>query len=304
MKNRILIFILALCLFATGCSLADPAAAMPEATLGDRLIGCYVTEGYIDVEYSLTEAEIMAVLNGGTIDEAAVQDRRRIYAEYIPDEDPDRPGEFIFPGVEGLAMFAPTIGTGNDSYVSTQTQLQDIKAHYYSTDAGDWSELSGTVYIQEGEFLHYNWHANPVYQTPEGDVYLTPGQGMSGNSIGSASLVLSEETETKENGLTVGSGGGKFSVTFECVPLPERIRVIEMSAEGKALAVTEYIPMALPESYKTRPDTEYIITEVISADSVSREIVSPEDTATYISVLVPAEGKYLEPRLSEVVWAE
>ena len=287
---------LALCagllLAGAGCQLAQPEAdAAPEP---DRLIGAYVTREYVD----LFDIKAYLADNLDSIGSDAVlsaEDSReyagRLWAQPVPGDD-GRPEDWVFP-VEGMGMYCPYTEDLSGTYIGNHTDPGVVSSgvHVTSTDDGDRIELDFTLYSVLGEEIEF--YCNPVYQTPEGDVYLTSGNGMlldsqleEQDSI--FSTTLSEEQTQTADGRTISAGGS--SVTFHAgVKLPpERIELIQLDGDSRELRRDGYDPDAMPASVTVDPACESVLVQTHrraadGADDVSRQLVDltgEDDTIT------------------------
>lgn len=322
-KRYIIYFVvLAMLLGLGGCMLAQPEAGEENVEQRDRLIGCFITTEYIDLfdfdAYFNDHAS--ELVNGGdvTIDSTEGYNGR-IYAEYYEETLTGEDGETIttgnyeFPGLEGVAYFAPKIGEGENSYITFQTGegLQDV--HNAVRSVGDkdthYTELSGRIYVPSGND-RITFYMNPVYQNSEGRVYLCSGQGLQTDITAGTecAMKLSEETTVTIDGVEY-AGGGKVEVWFEVVNVPSRVRIVEMSADGEALAVAEFEPLALPGEYEPREGTAYIILESFALDgeggeAVERCVLAPDSEDEDIFVMMPGENGYMTFVYAEVLWGE
>lgn len=317
----IFILILAMLLGLCGCTLARPDAGEENAAQRDRLIGCFITTEYLDLfdfeAYFNDHASDF--INGGDVTIDSTEGYKgRIYAEYVEETVTGEDGETIttgnyeFPGLEGVAYFAPKIGQGDESYITFQTGegLQDVHNHVKSHNEDTYyTELSGRIYVPSGND-RITFYMNPVYQDSEGRVYLCSGQGLQTDITAGTecAMKLSEETTVTIDGVEY-AGGGKVEVWFEVVNVPYLVRVTEMDGEGNSLATAEFEPLALPGEYEPREGTAYIILESFALDGdgeevVERCIIAPDSEDEDIFVMVPGGNGYMTFRYAEVLWGE
>ena len=177
-----------------------------------------------------------------------------------------------------------------------------------------YTELSATVYAPvdaEAEYTEKEicFYMNPVYQSPDGSVYLISGNGTAMNSV-SAGIVmstkLSEEYKTTING-EEKKGGGSVEISFATAYVPTLLRVIEMDGEGNVVSVSELEPTRLPESYSPHESTAYIIAESVAIkgggeEVTQRSFIEPEGEDKDIFVLVESEKGWLVEDYCEVEW--
>lgn len=277
---------LALCagllLAGAGCQLAQPEAdAAPEP---DRLIGAYVTREYVD----LFDIKAYLADNLDSIGSDAVvsaEDSReyagRLWAQPVPGDD-GRPEDWVFP-VEGMGMYCPYTEDLSGTYIGNHTDPGVVSSgvHVTSTDDGDRIELDFTLYSVLGEEIEF--YCNPVYQTPEGDVYLTSGNGISLDSQLEAqdsifSTTLSEEQSQTAGGQTTSASGSTVTFHAGVMPAPERIELIQLDGDSRELRRDGYDPDAMPASLTLDPACESVLVQTHrraadGGDDVSRELV-------------------------------
>ena len=273
-----------LLLGCAGCQLALPEEADAAATEPDRLIGAYVTREYID----LFDMESYLANNIGSIGSDMVvsaEDAQaytgRLWAEPVPGED-GLPEDWVFP-VEGMGLYLPYTEDLSGTYIGSHIDPGVVSAgtHVTSTDDGDWIELDFTLYSVAGKDIEF--YCNPVYQTPEGDVYLTSGNGMLLNSQLEAqdsvfAVTLSEDRSQTADGQTTSASGS--TVTFHAGVMlpPERIELIQLDGDSRELRRDGYDPDAMPDSVTLDPACESVLVQTHrrGADgeaAVTRELV-------------------------------
>lgn len=329
MKNKIMfcILVFALLLSLCGCQLALPEGQEAQR---DRLIGCFVTTEHLDLfDFEAYFNDNAHKLVGGgdiTLDGDTGAYQGRIYAEYYEetlhhdDGSEFKTGGYRFAELEGIACFAPRITEPDgDSYITFMTDKCLDKLHNGVKSMDEetyYTEMSATVYVPidgESELLgdEDTFYMNPVYQSTDGSVYLTAGNGFRSNSTYPGELMtttLSEEYKTTVNGEEI-TGGGKVAISIETAYIPELLRIIEMDGSGKVLKLSELTPSALPESYTPQEGTAYIICEAVAVDAegeyqTARSFIEPEGEDKDIFVLVPSESGWLENSYCEVLWEE
>lgn len=328
MKNKIFAIFLAsaLCLSLCGCQLALPEGG-EENMSRDRLIGCFVTTEHLDLfDFEAYFNDNAHKLVGGEVvldgDSSAYQNR--IYAEYYEetlrgeDGESHTTGGYRFPDLEGISLFAPTITDEDGSYLTsmTDTPVNDVhfgsKSHDYGTGKNDVQgiELEGTVYVP-GEGGLVKFYMNPVYQSADGSVYLTAGQGLQYDAEmgGAASLLLTDEQTQSVNGGESTAYTASVKMNFDAVAVPILLRVIEMDAGSSILKTTEIDPAELPDEYEPQTGAAYLLLETVTtgdegAEVVTRSIAGPDDEERNITVFVPVDGGYLVKAVCQVLWEE
>ena len=212
------------------------------------LIGAYVSEEDLDLDDLVVTATGKFQWKSG-----------RIYAEqtgkswYFPDLD-DNGGGIFCAQISAEGTDYPTVVRfGGLGKVQSRVNVNDADG-VRTTDI----DLSGEVYACGSEHRIFNFY--PIYQTPDGRVYLTNGSsiGMSGDNGGSVSHTLtSDKTETvggKSERVKV-----KVAITAVSRPTPTKFTVAHMDENDAMLKLEEFAPDALPESITPADGAAYLI---------------------------------------------
>lgn len=343
MKQMLTILLAAALLLTCGCSLAQPTPET-EPLSGDRLVGVMVTTEYLDLfdmEAWLNDNINKLDVGGSTvIDGDTAKYEGRIYAQVIetPSKGSDGSTRILhtwdFPEaldpIMGALFLCPTVTDPESGMQYTNSTIEgymsDAHTRVKSTDYGDSIELTCTVYfdpyaitketITDGatgvEMEHIAFYTNPVYQTPEGAVYVTSGMGNSHSvakdlgmdSFNSSTTLTDSVTETV-NGKTTETEN-KVTVNYQGVRMAQSITILEMSDSNKQLRSKSYLPAEFPTELTVGADTAYVIVETLSADNegtetVSRQICSADHPDESFDVFVPAEKGFAIKQTTKVV---
>ena len=277
-----------------GCQLAREDADTSQAINTDLLVGVLITRDEVDWPQAYGEAENpeeKAELVGQMVFTNQVdvfQDR--VYAALVtPDENSDYQ-EYRFEDVEGIQYFVSRIVRGNGEVYDTQTlypenSLVPDGRHIIVTDEEDRSEVSATLYLLP-EMFASAWNVNPVYQTPEGEVYAERG------GAGIMSSGLEEEgarfSQTLEGRISMTENGEtkiqstRTEIAFEMMYEPKTIAVLHFDAQGTLLERQEYVPGEMPNELGAHHDAAYLIVETHKLSPkgetvVARQLLQPGD---------------------------
>lgn len=304
-----------------GCQLAKEEAELQQER--DRLIGVYMTTDYLDTfDFErYMEENIGDIMNGGEVsidsnEQSSYQNR--IYATVVEEVFVDEvSGEKVthqsykFKDLEGIGYYSPVCHETEEgnAYVAIESDagICDAKSHITGTDAGDMIQLEGTIYQCPDEEDMVEIYCNPVYQCPDGRVYLVSGQGMS-FSGGGEGATMSHKVEDK---ITVNENGeektyvNSVEIHLKTTYAPEKIIVMQMDASGNKIDTQEYVPGKLPEEIKPLADTEYLLLETYTLDdsgasSVTRKMVGKEET--FFQTLYVGERKVCEQDWTDIKW--
>lgn len=211
------------------------------------LIGAYVSEEDLDLDDLIVTATGKFQWKSG-----------RIYAEqtgrswYFPTLD-DGGGIFCAQISEEGTDYPTVVHFGGLGKARSRVNVSDADG-IRTTDI----DLSGEVYACGDEHRIFNFY--PIYQTPDGSVYLTSGSsiGVSGDDGGSVSHTLtSDKTESiggKSERVKV-----KVAITAVSHPTPTKFTVAHMDENDTVLKLEEFAPDALPESITPAGGAAYLI---------------------------------------------
>ena len=289
MMNRkikiILVLMLSLAMLS-GCSLAKEGALKSQ----DRLVGALITLESLDIKVMEAEPnpEFMAALESGDfqLDGKLKTHEGKIYA--TPSTEIKN---YIFEGIEGFAMYSPTMHMEDENESYTSMFADDaINDGDFQVHVGDKEKIivEGTLYYSSSIEIK-PLYMNPVYQTEKGLVYTVPGQGVSFSVEGS---LESSGSQTLEETLTINDNGVEKSssafvkINYKSMFTPEKITVVEMSEHNKQLIRREYKPGTLPEKMEIPVEAGYLIIETLKNDAegnaiVTRDIIDREDDRFY-----------------------
>ena len=259
--KRIIPLVLLLALMLTGCSLAkEDAAAAGE----DRLVGFLISRESLD----LFDAEAflednLHKLHGGSVvldgDTSAYQGR--IYAEPVEEEFTDENGDTY-----RQFSYRFDIPDTLYAYYACYPLLEDSLDYLANPSGGEFTELNFTCTDTElvvtgsatvtPDANFEVLHMNPVFQQPDGLVYVTEGNA--------AHCDMSREGEqwtmTNDQTLTTTVNGDGTEVTSKVsftlfVELPaESVTVRETAADGEALTEHRFLPGQLPETLELQAE--------------------------------------------------
>lgn len=261
-----------------GCQLAVSSEEMNPGA--DRLCGVFVTLDYIDISFEDQEIELPPNWNGdsGNI----VFPEGRIYATRIEEENGHI--DYTFDGIEGFRLFSVKTDSldGLGSYSSSfgDDALQDGNFSLSDEEVN----ISGTIYYDVHSPL-FSIFANPVYQTPDGQVYMTSGSGISfggeqSEGSGGSTSLSATTTETIDGEET--SHTTKVEIKIKALNTNKKVVLKQMDGDDEIIAQTEFTQDDIPESIKIEKDTAYMIMEEHCIDyenkpSVKRKLVKTDE---------------------------
>lgn len=262
----------------SGCQLAVENADKASA---DRLAGIFVTTEYLDlfdVEAYLND-NLRVVGREIAVEGDTSEYYGRVYAEKM--QIGEHRIEYEFAELNGFGYYS-LIELGetmldNYHYTGVDEGISDPKTHYKVNDEGEGVEMDCTLYFpaDSGEAVFY---FNPVYQTSDGDVYVTTGQGFATDSMVEGqiySTTMEEITTITMNG-EKESWSTKVTVNIEGIRLPEKYILLSMDESNQILRAEEYAPGTVMPEMTIPSDTAYMILEAHKLDGDGKLIIDRE----------------------------
>lgn len=217
------------------------------------LIGFIATREYLDLD------ELTVSATG-----KLTWEKGRLYAESTGTG-------WYFPGIEGDGIFCVNGSAGDGvpvvmNYGNVQKPQSSVSVNEEDGVRTVNVTLSGELYTGVGE----DWMiaCNPVYQLPDGRVYLTAGNTMSvggGVSGESTTMRLSAE-RSKAFGDTKSIERTEASISVVLLPQPVKLILTHFDANDRILKTEEFLPHALPEAITPAEGAQYILAELQGLD--------------------------------------
>lgn len=262
-KAAFIIISLAMLVACCGCQLAVEGQNSIENT--DTLCGMFVTFEYLDSgEDYLDNVDWNAVMNG---DNSSLNSQNtKIHA--VPKDEKGHK-EYYFEGVEGLRLFGIFVpGEGeNEGYNTTciDDLLMEPKVAHNVTDAGTETTLEATLYVCPKLYVGdgtLTCYCNPVYQTPDGQVYMTPGSGLGADLMGGGSIseTLSGSMEKTVNGEKEGKSA-TVKLTVAAIDEIEKYVLKELDDYDQVISSLEIVKDNIPKEVAFQGNTDYAILE-------------------------------------------
>ena len=265
----------------SGCQLAIENAEENDTENDDRLIGVFVTTKALeDVLAEAQQTEEFSL----DVERDAVY-LNRVYADKTSTEDGLT--SYAFTGMDGIGYFNTT-QTGEDGDVYLIPYRDDCLV-----DAGTTHKvIDGERGMEMESVIHFlatdgnrTFLFNPVYQTEDDRVYVTPSIGWSGND-GYTNIMEQNRTLTV-NGESE-SIYTKVTTRVEGVQPAEKYVLVHMDEKHQRISSVDYAPDSAPSEMTIPAETAYLILESYRRDlegnvSVDRELVNQgeESFATF-----------------------
>ena len=208
----------------------------------------------------------------------------KLYAEIDKSKGEDPAfWEISFGDLYGIQMLTPlwTMENGESYWGNVCTEgISDQDIRYNVSDDGEERSISGTIYIVSGNGNKPTaFYANPVYQTADGNLYVSQGRGVSASGDSPEGLefssALSEETTVTENGKTK-TETSSLNVRYTFMDRPVRIKVCQMDSRHRVLKEEDYRPEDMPKELAAEAEAEYILVETEKEGPSGEKTVSRE----------------------------
>ena len=271
-----------------GCQLAREDAGMTKEA--PRLIGVFVTPEHLDLfdAEAYFQDHLDQMVQGGLVQMEDTKDyQQRLYATLTDETLTGEDGKtrviqtYRFDGLTGWGMFSARMTDESGEYQSSQgAGFSDMSAAYIN----DIVELSGTLLCPARKWGAY--YVNPVYQEPDGRVFLTAGTGVSfGGDVGAGrawTQTLKESSSSTDPQGETREQYTQVEVKVEMVEPPEYYVLAQMDQEHGLLRQDRFALEAAPEEVILEPETAYVILEAYAQGEVSRILADRDSQAVDI----------------------
>ncbi len=283
-----------------------------QAQNGDKLIGAMITKESLhlfDFE-SYFNDHAKDILNGNNVITETDSYTNRIYAELVDkttvDEETGKTihtKEYIFPDTDGWYLYCATVYEEPNNYVTNIAGdgLCDVKSSNHYKDNGEERTMEATLYTVHGSDL-YTVYVNPIYQTADGEVYITEGTGIAGT--GSLSKTITETVTVEKDG-EEQSYTGTFIIHREEIDMPQSVTLAQMDETHTSLQTDTYMAGQLPASIVTKAETAYILVTTQSIDANGsivrqRSLLQPSDE--HLESFAVTEDGVCDKVYTEIHW--
>lgn len=268
--------IMIMCLL-TGCQLARADAGEENEKSRDRLVGVFVTTEYLDLfdaeQWLKDNPDLVMKGKNVTVDEADPGYYGRLYATLVSHtlydaETGEAAGEtekYELEGVDGILYICATMTDDEGSHISPQSDegISDGKLSIHTSDEGEAVTMTGTVYVTPA-IAGKGIYINPVYQEPDGGVYVVSGHGMTSNYTGEGGIFsqkYEDSVTVAESGKAEQSSRISIEISISITYPPEKLAVTQMDGDNRIVSREEYAAGQTPETIKAQADAEYMIVE-------------------------------------------
>lgn len=281
-------------LFTGGCSLA---LEEPSTVGNDRLAGIFVTEQYIEPEEPQLEVnargEIYAKDTGP----------RKIYGSFIGYEKDA--AVVTFPDLQGYGVYSFLVPEDETHEASGYSACDSIFTDCHFTVSDTEESLEASFYAIAGSPRHY--YFNPVYQQPDGQLYLVPGEGIASDSFLDgqkfSKSIAQSTTETKSGSET--TKGQSFSITVIAADPPQDMELFLMDAGHQVLerySARELEALsAAGEALRLPPRSAYLILQQTLPENAQKRQLFDQGTE-YLEYRITEADGYLHARQLPLLW--
>ncbi len=278
-------------------------------TENDRLLRVYLTKEHLDNLENLSIQDILTMTDINQDFTPKDKDAPRWYARRTDDGATAESVKYEF-DVPGYAFFNVRV-TDMDIPVTNlicDDVISGVRQEIHTTDGKESFHMEGDVYVLTGGPLEV-LYINPVYQTPEGEVYMTAGSGLGLSESLAYSSSISQEinenyTETAKNGAGTASNSREnisgCRLTFYPKEKAEEICLIAFNEENEKISEEKIQLDDLPESLEISKETAYLMLVEKSADSTKRTMLTKEDS--FVRFYIPRDDGVFEGQDARLEW--
>lgn len=306
MKRKLFAMLLAMAMALSGCSLA--LNTDEDGTTKDQLVGMYITfsngtDDIWDTEEMGMEPIHTAMSDGKKLAAQQVRQEIELYDGILTTQNP-----YLFPGDYGIVCMTfyekATEENGGFWNNVTDAEFADNTKRIGTVNDSTHINLESTIYVSDALETHDLYlYMNPVYQTPEGEVYAlgTTPVGWDGVSMYDCSKTISQEINgTLPDGMK--AGGGSVTLTVKKAVLPECYVILEMDDNNQIIKTTEYAPADIPEEYVPTAGAAYLILESRGAEKTTRTVYSPDDASAVMDTFYPGRHGICVKGYTHINW--
>ena len=293
MKTRntiILFFCIILAAFALGAAgLINIIDESAQAVSGsDRLIGVLITKEplFSDLDLLLAGSNNMPRDGESTGEAGSAGNQGRLYARPVVTSQTETCTEtdYVFDKIDGIRFFKSFVTEGSESFLThcIDEEITDIESRLSEDNLNDekTTSLEGTVYYAAIPYVDTFFYLNPVYQTPEGDVYAVSGDELRFHEKSSQSLTLTDSQTETSNGRK-STSTQEVTVNLLHMDKPTGTSLLQFDSENKLLEKTDLDPRDQQDHIDALPGAQYMILETRSVHGISRTVYQREDDSLY-----------------------
>lgn len=262
----VICLLLAAMMSLSACQLAVPDAENPGGVEKyDQLMGVLITKGPME------EFDPLALIEDGEYTEYT--DDSRVYGTVSEDEG----GIYKFGDIEGTVLVLHEVDENCYGFRLSGGPVSDINHSVNAFEEGAKHKIEGRVWVSADaeEVILY---MNPIYQTPDGRVYVMSGEGSYFDPRGGYECTesLSGETTRKENGETY-IFSVRVEITVIAAAADETVTVIQMNENGEEIKRETFLADNMPEEFTTQAGTACLLVRCSGGGSDRWETVQPDD---------------------------
>ncbi|GAA0180491.1 hypothetical protein SH2C18_31750 [Clostridium sediminicola] len=275
MNKKIIACLVLISVIFSGCQLAVEEAGSPNGE--DKLVGVFVTEEHLDlydIEAFASENSNKLIQGGEVVLDSKYEGR--VFGTI----DENNYNDVVFEDYEGVLFIDASYEKDGESYNRVGNSNQITQIHVSVDDDG--KEIEGTIFAKNEPMILAV--LNPVYQTGEGEIYLTSGSGISmdGECGGGAMSMFLSENHTIREGNSESSESFKVKVNIESVIDAEYYVLKQMDDDDDQVITQKIYSNNIPSSIEVRDETKYMILEKVGVDYegnpiVERQLINDEE---------------------------
>ena len=236
--------------FFAGCQLAKEESGENGE---DRMIGVLITTAYLE-PFDFVETgdgnDFVQECGEQMVGESAQEGRlyAALWTKTLTDEETGKAfttREYVFEEVDGIAYFAANVPATEEEEgflgTSTDDAISEGRFDVFEGDEEQRITLEGTIYLSADMGAGRTYYINPVFQSEEGSVYATAGDGIMVDGVqteGNAwsqtmdsTVTLTENGESKKQAFSI-------SLSLSVMDCPEEIVLLQMDEQSNVIKLS------------------------------------------------------------------
>lgn len=232
-----------------------------------NLSGCSLAYDEGNVETTVGNAKVGSEdkLIGGLLTRNPIQKAFAAYEWIKPINAPGRPDEVQFERIEGMLFYGyETMLYGVENELFIVGDGDDINVNGRIEENGGKREISlyaETYYVPKTDKEAEQFYLNPVYETPDREIYVLPSEEAPGIK-GGDTHTLSFKQESKRTLLDdTEVEGFEIHVKIERIEEPIHIWMYQMTKEDEVIKKEEFFPKEMSGELAIEEETAYVLVE-------------------------------------------
>lgn len=244
--------------------------------------GCSLAYEEGEVEVTVGNAKVGSEdkLIGGLLTRNPIQKAFATYEWIKPINAPGHPDEVQFEGIEGMLFYGyetMLYGVENELFIASAGDDINVNGQIEENDGKrEISLYVETYYVPRTDKEAEQFYLNPVYETPDKEIYVLPSEGSPGIK-GGDTHTLSFKQESKRTLLDdTEVESFEISVKIERIEEPLHIWMYQMTKEDEVIKKEEFFPKEMSGELAIEEETAYVLVETETRLQTGKTVMKRE----------------------------